>query len=226
MTFGLLPALLVACPKPPAEPAFEPPPVLRYAPPPREVTWREVSMLGGLGRHAVRVRQTWTGPREEPDRLVWTVTESIVDEHGERVRERYVVYFGPDGFGTLGVEDDAGALRPYAPPELVLPVDAHVGAEWEGVHVLGDSLSERACAVDDSDLCDGGLVSVCESDVEQGGVRMHRMVMRQHFCPDIGWSGYEALLLTPEATMRVWTEDVERDGIPLDAARRRWGRPE
>jgi hypothetical protein len=36
-------------------------------------------------------------------------------------------------------------------------------------------------------------------------------VVREHFCADVGWSGYEALHVEGGRTERRWSEDVVRN---------------
>ena len=43
-----------------------------------------------------------------------------------------------------------------------------------------------------------------------------RIILRDHFCPNIGWSGFEAMIVVGEnPPVRMWTTGVVRDGVAL-----------
>ena len=88
----------------------------------------------------------------------------------------------------------------------MLPPDAAVGSSWQGEHRQGELTISRTCEIMRSNLCDVGMVVVC--DRIGGGLRI---VTRDHYCEGQGWSGYESLLVRDEGgKVRTWTEGLTR----------------
>ncbi len=178
------------------------------APAPRAVEWREQVTINDAVMLSIKVWQTWEGPRFEDGREVYTVVEKQDDGRGVQVRQQFDVFYGPEGYGYLGTRPEGGPLDPYKPPEVVLPLEPVVGATWSSVHRKGVTDSDRSCELIESDLCKGGMVSVCDT------VRPDtRVVTRDHFCPVIGWAGYESLFVREGQRERRWTEALTKDGI-------------
>ena len=159
-----------------------------------------------------QIRDVWDGPVLEDGRLVYTVTTwQIHPKDGrEQQLEQVRHFYGPEGYGYLGTLDAEGVFEPWVPLQVVLPPEPVVGMTWEGDHVKGASKSERSCEILVSDYCLGGIVSVCQSN-KDGGV----IVLRDHFCPNIGWGGFEALVQLPDApsSIQMWSEELTRDGL-------------
>ena len=193
--------LLVACPKTAAPP-------VSFAPPPSVIEYTRVNVAGPFELPEVEIREEWAGPTLEGDDAIYEVVTYDVGA-GARI-ETTRAFFGPEGFGWLGTIDDDGAFTPWEPRQVVLPADPKVGDTWSATHVKGDVTSERSCEIMASEVCEGGLVSVCDSVRAEG-----RIVLRDHFCPGVGWSGFEALVLVPDRPeVRMWSEDVTRPGGP------------
>ena len=183
-------------------------PLERFAAPPHTVTWHETMFLGQIEAAAFTVRQDWSAPHTIGNRVVYDVTETQIDDGGERVREKLQMFYGPEGYGQFG-EYDKGNLAVFDPPEVVLPADPFLGEEWEQAHSLGAGEKvPRSCEIMASSLCPQGYVSVCDTTVKG-----HRAIMRDHFCPNVGWSGFETLILVDQGDMRIWTDHVVKDGV-------------
>jgi hypothetical protein len=94
---------------------------------------------------------------------------------------------------------------------MVLPRTPEVGVSWSATHVKNGRTSVRTCEIMAAPHCAGGVVTVCESRKELGLV-----VLRDHFCPGEGWTGFEALQqVEGQPSVRMWSEDVVRDGRRL-----------
>ena len=180
-------------------------------PPPHDVNWRETVVIDGIVRLSFGVSQQWIGPKDLGDgRKAWRIVENEEKPEGIKERARYDLVLGPDGFGYLGTVQADGSLQEWEPPELILPPDPVVGAKFTTKSKKGERTVERSCELLASDLCNGGIVSVCEAADEHGTT-----VMREHFCPGVGWSGYESLRVFDGHSEKRWTEDLVRDGVSV-----------
>lgn len=216
MRVGLVFLVLVACPKS-AGPAGglgadagAPEAVSRLAVPHHSVVWTENLVFGAMPAMTVRIQQDWAGPERQGDRATYVLTEQRIDAEGAKVRDTTRVFYGPEGYGYLEAQDSAKLWLGWDPPQLVLPADPALGATWTTSHVRGGKSSERTCELQPNDRCLGGVIAVCESRVEA-----KRRVFRDFFCPDVGWTGFEALQVAPEGQVRIWSTDVVVDGKPV-----------
>lgn len=203
--------LLLGCPHPGP---LESPVARIWAPPPAEATYVRVAVAGPVDLPPVPFKVSWSVPTLVDGRVVVDVVEWDMSGPEPEAREQIRHFYGPEGFGYLGTVDDSGALVRWDPPQVVLPPRPAVGDTWSATHTKGDRVSERTCEIQASSLCDDGLVSVCDSTFPEG-----RLILRDHFCPDVGWVGFEALRQAEgQPTVRFWTEDLRRDGvlIPLN----------
>lgn len=199
-----------ACgPKRPPAPGI-PASLSAVAPVPSTVEYVRVALAGPLPLPDTRLRETWVGPSLIEGRVVYDVTTEDLTEpdHPRRV-EVVRIGFDAAGMSFLGTVDEAGALEAWVPPQLALPAAPVVGATWAGTHQKGEASSERSCEILASDYCEGGLVAVCDSRRGGGAV-----VLRDHYCPGVGWAGFEALAQTGGGapSMRMWSESLLRDG--------------
>lgn len=177
--------------------------------PPHDVSWREVVVIDGMVRLSYGVTQQWVGPRTlEDGRRVWRVLEVEQRPDSMKERARYDVEIGPDGYAYHGTVVEGGELSLWSPSERVLPADPKVGAHWEQTHTKDGLTITRSCEVLTSELCGGGLVSVCDASSERG-----RTIVREHFCPGVGWSGYESMKVWDGHSERRWSEELVRDGV-------------
>lgn len=204
--------LLAGCPHKQPENQWVPAGVQQWAPPPQVVEYTRVNVAGPFHLPDVRLRDEWSGPVLEGDHLLYdVVTTDITDDAAPEWLETTRHVFGADGYGYLGTLDEEGNLEAWDPVEFVLPANPQVGDAWEGTHTKGEYVSERSCEILASEYCDGGLVSVCDS--HRGG---GRIILRDHFCPDIGWAGFEAMVVAGDRPpIRMWSEKVVRDGVAL-----------
>jgi len=184
----------------------------KWAPPPKVVEFTRLNYAGPLPLPDVAIREDWTGPEQQDGRLVYDVTSwEIVDGDIPRTTERASAFYGPEGFGWLGTWAEDGTYSEWEPPQVVLPPKPKIGATWSAVHTKGTVTSERSCEILASALCEGGLVSVCDSKREGG-----RIILRDHFCPGVGWSGFEGMMIIEDRPpVRMWSERVTRDGVRL-----------
>jgi hypothetical protein len=174
---------------------------------PSVLTWDEEVDLAGLAQLHLGITQTWSVPRVVDGRSVFTISEAEIGPQGRKIRARYEVFDGPEGYGYLASDGDA-----WDPPEVVLPAGAAVGTTWKADHVRAGHTITRSCEVMASDKCSGGLVSVCDGTSDTSG----RTILREHFCPGVGWAGYEAMHISPDGEVeRRWTTNVKRDGKKL-----------
>lgn len=208
-----LPALLVACPKTGATGSGTDAmsaEMRKWAAPPETFEYLRVNRAGPLPLPDVQSRDEWVGPELEDGRLVYTVTTFDDREAVPEEVYKYKVFYGPEGFGNLGSWED-GEYTAWVPPQVVLPPEPAVGQTWHAVHQKGKATSDRECEIMESDLCEGGIVSVCDSKREGG-----RIIMRDHFCPDMGWVGFEAMALAGDnPPVRMWSEQMTRNGVRL-----------
>lgn len=203
----LICGLAVGCSKPPdtVQALAE----LRKAnPPPREVSYMRQNVAGPMELPPVAVSEQWVGPLLDGDLVCYDVTTTNAGTG--TVLESVRVYYSPEGMGYLGTVNQDGELDRWSPRQLVLPTDAEVGQSWEATHTKTEVTSTRRCEIQVSEGCDGGLVSVCESTRDDGTV-----ILRDHFCPSFGWSGFEALVVRPnQPPVRMWSESLVKDGVP------------
>lgn len=181
--------------------------LLRLAAPPLEIAYERKRVVGDIGLPLETVWQTW-GPGQVVDgAIAFDVTTRAAGPDAAAVGQRW--RYGADGLVIAAegrVVDGALQPEPWEPPLLVLPRDAKAGARWEAEHTAGGERVARACELLVSEQCADGLVAVCD--------RKHdafRLVTRDHFCPGVGWSGYESLLVRDGSpSVRTWTEEVRR----------------
>ena len=170
------------------------------------VSWRESIVLEGAVGFDVQVRQQWSPPVvDETGRTIYTVSETETVNGESRVRETYQMVLATEGFGYGATQHRGEALAPWEPPKWVLPRNPSVGEHWEADHAQGARSVHRACDLQTSSLCRDGLTSVCET---RSGEAI--TVVREHFCPGVGWSGYESLHVQDGRTERRWSEDLVR----------------
>lgn len=179
---------------------------------PHDVSWRETVVIDGLVRLSFGVTQQIAGPTDAGGgKQVWHIAETEQKPEGMKVRARYDMVLGPDGYGYLASTDAEGKSVTWDPPELVLPASPVIGQKWSAKHTKGDRTIDRSCEIEASELCNGGLVSVCDGMMSDG----NRTIVREHFCPGIGWSGYESLQTKDGHSERRWSEEMVRDGVSV-----------
>lgn len=184
-------------------------PVERLVRPPGVVEFTEHRVFGAVPVGSARVRQTWTALPDDGGRRVWEVVEHELVAEGPRWRESIRVALGPDGYVQLGATPRSGPFIAWEPPCVVLPAVVSPGALARVIHRKGDREVERSVEIAESALFEGAIVAI--SDVAGGPTRI---VMRDHFLPDLGWVGFEGILLRPNGQMRIWSDDVVIDGAP------------
>ena len=177
------------------------------APAPEVVGYTRINVAGPIALPDVKIEERWDGPHLGGDVITYDVTTwDITGE--ERVLESVRHFYGKAGYGYLGTLDEAGELQAWTPPQIVLPADPSVGQSWGGTHRKGDATSARTCEILNSDYCAGGIVVVCDSRRDGATV-----VIRDHFCSDAGWGGFEAMFQGgSNPTVRMWSEDLTRNG--------------
>lgn len=190
--------------------AVAPAAVTRLAKPHHSVVWTENLAFGALPSVTVRIQQDWSAAERQGERVTYVLTEQRIDAEGAKVRDTTRVFYGPEGYGYLEAQDSAKTWLAWDPPQVVLPVDPSPGTKWTASHTRAGKLSERSCEIMPNERCLGGVISVCESKSEA-----KRRVFRDFFCPDIGWTGFEALQVAPEGQVRIWSTDVVIDGQPV-----------
>lgn len=181
-------------------------------PAPKEIRWTENVSFEGFPAVTVAVRQTWTPSARQNGHPTWEVVELQTDKNGEHERTRTRIYLDETGFGYLSATDKDATWQGYVPPEQVLPAKAEIGATWHEVHTRASQTIDRTCEIKASSWCAGGVVSVC--DGKSGDTRR---IFRDHFCPGVGWSGFEAMQAGPQGKVRIWSTDVTVDGNPAPA---------
>ncbi len=206
-------ALGVGCPRgaPPSGAEMMPAGTRQWAPPPNVIEYTRVNRAGSLALPEVRVRNEWRGPELVDGHIHYDIASWDITSGSPTRIDVTRAFYGPEGFGWVGTLDEDGVLEPWEPKQLVLPAEPEVGDTWSATHEKGDIVSVRSCEILASDLCEGGLVSVCDSQRDDG-----RIVLRDHFCPGVGWSGFEALVVGADRPdVRMWTRSVVRDGVRL-----------
>ncbi|MBW1879881.1 MAG: hypothetical protein JRI25_13325 [Deltaproteobacteria bacterium] len=209
----LLPLFLAAptCGKKPVSTDWGSPDVQRWAPPPQVVEYDRINVAGPFSLPDVRIRDEWHGPVLDDEILRYDIHTYDITEEPPELLEIVRHFFGPGGYGYIGTLDEEGNLEIWDPPQVVLPASPSVGMSWSGTHQKGASTSVRSCEIMTSKFCEGGIVSVCESQRDGG-----RIILRDQFCPEVGWSGFEAMVLAGEKPpIRMWSEHVVRDGVAL-----------
>lgn len=191
--------------------------VTTWAPPPKEVTFDLVTVIGQLGLPAGKTAMTWAGPKRDGVLEVYEVTVEDRSATPPRPIEGYRQAYGPMGLVLLGVVDDQGAYHAWEPAQMLLPSRPRIGQTWSGTHARDGESVERSCEILRSELCGGGQVAVCDTRFSDG----HVQIIRDHYCPGLGWIGFEALQQRPEqASVRTWTENLQRDGVGVPDAPR------
>ena len=203
----LAPVLLAGCPKKLAGADA----VRTLAPPPGVVEYDRYTVAGPFDLPVLRHRETWVGPEARGELTLYEVETVDATDGASDLLETVVVFYGPTGYGFLGTLDEDGSLVAWEPPQVVLPANPVVGETWSATHTKAGRVSERSCELMRAEHCEGGVVSVCESRREQSVV-----VLRDHFCPGQGWSGFEALQqVGSQPPLRMWSQEVLRDGVAL-----------
>ncbi|TNE90209.1 MAG: hypothetical protein EP330_09120 [Deltaproteobacteria bacterium] len=195
---------LVGCPK--SKPAASVDEVRALARPAGEVHYTRVNVAELFDLPPVPIREILEGPAFDGDRVLY----DVISENAltGKVLDVTRVFYGPEGYGYLGTVMSDGKLEVWDPAQIVLPANPKVGDRWSAEHRKGSSLSSRSCEILPGEACGEGLVVVCESSRDGGTI-----ILRDHFCPGIGWSGFEALVQAPGApVVRMWSEGVVRDG--------------
>ncbi len=183
------------------------------APPPQSVEYVRINVAAPIELPSNRIREQWDGPHLQGDLITYDVTALDItsDDRGLRLTgDRH--WISAEGYGYLGTFDVDGVFTPWEPKQVLLPPDPKIGDTWTGTHTKADSVSVRTCEILASDYCAGGIVSVCDSR-KDGGV----IVLRDHFCPGIGWGGFEALVQTNgnAPSIRMWSEELVKNGQPI-----------
>ncbi len=209
---AVLPFLLAGCPK--GGPTSSEGPLnaeLRaWHPPPKVVTYTRMNRAGPLPLPDVASRDEWVGPELEDGRLVYVITTYDVREVQAEPLYKVKAFYGTEGFGYLG-SWEGDTYVAWEPPQVVLPSKPAVGQVWRAVHTKGAVQSERTCEILAGDVCEDGMVVVCDSKRDGG-----RIIMRDHFCPGIGWASFEAMALVGDnPPVRMWSEHFERDGVSV-----------
>ena len=180
--------------------------LLVYAKPADEVFYTRMNVAQPFELPAVPVKEVLHGPAYEGERVMYDLVSENATTGKELEATR--VFYGPEGYGYIGTVRLDGTVETWDPPQIVLPPNPKVGDSWQAEHKKGASLSVRSCEIMAPEACEDGLVVVCESR-RDGGV----IVLRDHFCAGVGWSGFEALVQAPGSpTLRMWSEGVVRDG--------------
>jgi len=212
---GVAVMLTAGCPKSGRVSGPVPDTLTPFAAPPTSVEYARYTVAGPFDLPVLTHREEWAGPTPIGDDLTWDVATWDTTGGARDLLETVRVYLGPGGYGFVGTVED-GTLIPWDPPQQLLPADPHVGDTWQQTHTKAGRSSERSCEIQAEAACDGGLVVVCESQKPSGVV-----VLRDHFCPDEGWVGFEALQrVDDQPPVRMWSEQVVRDGQPSTALAR------
>lgn len=181
------------------------------APAPKTLEYEECSIiLEGMEPVCVPVMEVWTGPVTEGVNQVWDVTVEEGAVGDKRVREVQRVFYGPTGTGWLGTGVRERPYEVFSNPKVVLPAAPKIGDAWSGAHDGGGRPQQRACEIRGAASCPGGVVSHCDTTY----VDQRRVVLDQHFCPGVGFVGYEGTVQPPGGfTLRMWSRNMKRDGI-------------
>lgn len=176
---------------------------------PRELTYRRHRAVSGLELPVEAVQERWTRVQTAGPGRTYVVETGV--ETGQKTPVLRKFHYGPAGL-TILADGRMGAVgevewTPWAPPKLVLPAGASTSSSWDGQHAVGDDSVYRSCEIMASTDCpDEGLVVVCD-----GRWPEFRVVTRDHFCRNVGWFGYESMLIRDgQPPVRTWTRDVQR----------------
>jgi hypothetical protein len=187
-------------------------PVRAFAPAPHVV---EYDVRVDVGNPAIdqfvrHFRDTWGPATAGAGMTTWDVVTEEKTAEGWTRRSAARMFLGADGVGYLGNVEADGSFVAWNPPKVLLPPDPAVGDAWSATHHNGERMELRTCELAASDYCAGGLVAVCDVDRS-----VERLVFRDHYCKDVGWSGFELLVTRPGTnSQRQWSENVVRDGVP------------
>jgi hypothetical protein len=141
---------------------------------------------------------------------VWEVTVREGVGGDERQREFQRIYYDATGMGWLGTAVRGRPYEAFASPEQLLPAKPEVGATWKESLVVGGTARERNCEVRAEPNCAGGVVSHCDTAFPD-----RHVVLDLHYCPGVGFTGYEGRVERPDAfALRMWSKDLRRDGAP------------
>ncbi len=180
---------------------------------PKSISWTENVSFEGFPPAQVQVEQRWTPLKPQNGQRSWELVELQTDAKGSHERTKTRVYLDATGYGYLSATTKSGEWAMYMPPEQLLPATPTIGATWKASHNRAGQSIERACELAASSFCPGGVVTVC--DTATGPTRR---IFRDHFCPGVGWSGFEAMQAGPQGKVRIWSTDVRIDGKPAPAA--------
>lgn len=177
----------------------------RFVQIPLVVEFTECRVFAGIDLGRIRVRQAWleAGPGQ------WDAVEFEIGASSETFREGIRWQLDETGFRQLGSVDANGQFTPWEPACDVLTSEG-LQEPVTSLHTKGARTVERIREVQPSLLFPEGLAVVVDT---RGGES--RAVLRDHFAPYIGWIGFEGLILRPNGQLRLWSEDVVRDGVPV-----------
>ena len=192
-------ALLLACARPTllATELFQPPVT---------VTYLEHFSPGGMPPVVVEVTESTVatdrpGPPDWPG-TVYETTTSYADGRSSSVTRYIVGDRGVAYFASVTGEDE----RLFA-PKLALPASIQVRDLWEGGH--GDN--ERRCEVERTPFCRDGIATACTTTWQDRATWM-----RQHWCPELGWAGFELVTVSSGGTWATsFSTDVHRGTVAL-----------
>jgi len=189
------------------------PELQRFAQPPTLIEYERVVVAGKMQLPSNIISDRWEGPKLDGSRLIYDVT--TVESGPKSIKTSRVRHFyDKQGYGYLGTLDEQGRLDAWQPAQLVLPAGFRVGQKWSATHQKGEIVSERSCELMQSNLCEDGVTSVCTSEREGG-----RILLRDHFCPISGWSGFEALIQKDDQpSVRLWSEGLLRNGQRVESS--------
>lgn len=181
----------------------------QLAAPPREVRYERKRVVGALGLPAEPILEVWTPVSADRRGVVYEVSTTVDVPEPRPVSRQF--RYGRDGLELLAdgrrADDGTVAWSPWDPPLVLLPADASATSTWGGTHSMAGQQVDRTCEVLSRAECAGeGLVVVCDATWPE-----FRLVTRDHFCRDVGWSGYESLVIRDgHPDVRTWTEGVRR----------------
>jgi hypothetical protein len=160
--------------------------------PPVTVTYLEHFSPGGMPPVVVEVTEATVATDRPglPDwpGIVYETTTSYADGRNPSVTRTIVGERGVAWFASVTGGDE----RLFA-PKLALPPAVKVRDAWSGHH--GDN--DRSCVVERTPFCDDGVATACTTTwPEDGRVTW----MRQHWCPELGWTGFELVTVSEGGT--------------------------
>jgi hypothetical protein len=182
---------------------------------PSVVTYTEHQRFGDLPERTVAVQEaTAVAPGvAAPQGWEGVVYETIraVDGREEGPRTRAVAAdHGVARFASAR----RGEWRGDDVPKVELPAKVKPGASWSAEHGEGGDRHQRRCQAEPTPFCDAGVAVACTTEWAARSVWM-----RQHYCADVGWVGFEAVAVADGQPPSVfWSTDAAKDGQALPAA--------